>query len=142
AIVYNLGAYRLADEIKCPTFAVFLRRELDEFGGDINQESGRLFVQSYREFKDNLEALQAFNSPEYSDTKAFLKSVGTVSSSVWNMQRIAILAHTLTPEKRAKIARLARELSSELTVADIMFLADIADNEDECKLLLNRQALI
>ena len=142
AIVYNLGAYRLADEIKCPTFAVFLRRELDEFGGDINQESGRLFVQSYREFKDNMEALQAFNSPEYSDTKAFLKSVGTVSSSVWNMQRIAILAHTLTPEKRTKIARLARELSSELTVADIMFLADIADNEDECKLLLNRQALI
>lgn len=142
AIIYNLGAYRLADEIKCPTFAHFLRRELDEFGPDINQESGRLFVNSYREFKDNAEALNALQSPRYSETKAFLKSVGTVSSSVWNMQRIAVLTQTLTPAKRAKIEKLARELSSELTVADIMFLADICDNEEECKLLLDRKALI
>ncbi len=142
AIVYNLGAYRLADEIKCPTFAQFLRRQLDEFGPDINQESGRLFVHSYREFKDNAEALQALLSPQYSETKAFLKSVGTVSSSVWNMERIAILAQTLTPEKRAKITQLARELATELTVADIMFLAEISGNEEEVKLLLNRQALI
>jgi hypothetical protein len=142
AIVYNLGAYRLADEIKCPTFAQFLRRELDEFGPDINQESGRLFVHSYREFKNNGEALQALLSPQYRETKAFLKTVGTVSSSVWNMQRIAILAQTLTPEKRAKIERLARELAVELTVADVMFLTAISDNEEEVKLLLNRQALI
>ncbi len=142
AIIYNLGAYRLAEEIKCPTFAQFLRRQLDEFGADINQESGRLFVQSYREFKDNGEVLQALLSPQYRETKAFLKSVGTVSSSVWNMQRIAILTQTLTPEKRLKIAKLSRELATELTVADIMFLAEIAGNEEECKLLLDRRALI
>src|SRR5262245_36029577 len=29
SIVYNLGAYKLASEIKCPTFAQFLRRQLD-----------------------------------------------------------------------------------------------------------------
>lgn len=142
AIIYNLGAYRLADEIKCPTFAHFLRRELDEFGPDINQESGRLFVNSYREFKDNAEALNALQSPRYSETKTFLKSVGTVSSSVWNMQRIAVLTQTLTPDKREKVQKLARELSSELTVADVMFLADICDNEQETKLLLDRPALM
>lgn len=142
AIIYNLGAYRLAEEIKCPTFAQFLRRELDEFGQDINQESGRLFVQSYREFKENGDALQALLSPQFRETKAFLKSVGTVSSSVWNMQRIAVLSQTLTPEKRLKIAQLSRELSTELTVADIMFLAEIAGNEEECKLLLDRPKLI
>ncbi len=142
AIIYNLGAYRLADEIKCPTFAHFLRRELDEFGTDINQESGRLFVNSYREFKDNAEALNALQSPRYSETKTFLKSVGTVSSSVWNMQRIAVLTQSLTPDKREKVQKLARELSSELTVADVMFLADICDNEQETKLLLDRPALI
>lgn len=142
AIVYNLGAYRLADEIKCPTFAQFLRRQLDEFGPDINQESGRLFVHSYREFKDNAESLQALLSPQYHETKTFLKSVGTVTSNVWNMQRIAVLTQTLTPEKREKVTRLARALSTELTVADIMFLAAICDNEDEVKLLLNRPALI
>ena len=142
AVIYNLGAYRLADEIKCPTFANFLRRELDEFGPDINQESGRLFVHAYREFKDNNEAIAALQSPQYSETKNFLKTVGTVSSSVWNMERIAVLTQTLTPEKRAKVTQLARELSSELTVADIMFLADISANEEEVKLLLNREALL
>jgi hypothetical protein len=59
AIEYNLGAYRLAEEIKCPTFAQFIRRMLDEFGSDINQDSARLFLPSFREFKDNAEALQA-----------------------------------------------------------------------------------
>jgi len=142
AIIYNLGAYRMADEIKCPTFAQFLRRELDEFGSDINQESGRLFVQSYREFKDNGDALQSLLSAQYPETKAYLKTVGTVSSSVWNMQRIAVLSQTLTPDKRDKITRLSRELSTELTVADIMFLSEIVDNEDEVKLLLDRPALI
>jgi hypothetical protein len=142
AIIYNLGAYRLAEEIKCPTFAQFLRRQLDEFGPNINQESGRLFVHSYREFKDDAGALQALLSPQYSDTTAFLKTVGTVSTNVWNMERIAILTQTLTPEKRAKIAQMARELATELTVADIMFLAEISENEEECKLLLDRQALI
>src|SRR6185436_1986890 len=142
AIEYNLGAYRLAEEIKCPTFAQFLRRMLDEFGSDINQDSARLFLPSFREFKDNAEALQALLSPQYQETKAFLKSVGTISFSTWNMQRIAILTQMLTPEKRAKITQLARDLSAELTVADIMFLAEIADNEEECKLLLNRPALI
>ncbi|HYE75975.1 MAG TPA: hypothetical protein VEF04_21700, partial [Blastocatellia bacterium] len=116
AMVYNLRAYRIANEIKCPTFAQFLRRELDEFGPDINQESGRLFVHAYMEFKENADALQAMISPDYSETKAFLKSVGSVSSSIWNMQRIALLTQTLTPEKRAKISRLARELATELTV--------------------------
>jgi hypothetical protein len=58
------------------------------------------------------------------------------------MERIAILTQMLTPERRAKITQLARDLSAELTVADIMFLAEIADNEEECKLLLNRPALI
>jgi hypothetical protein len=58
------------------------------------------------------------------------------------MERIAILTQTLTPEKRAKIAQMARELATELTVADIMFLAEISENEEECKLLLDRQALI
>ncbi len=37
---------------------------------------------------------------------------------------------------------MARELSAELTVADIMFLAEIADNEEEVKLLLDRKALV
>ena len=143
AIVYNLAPYRLAGEIKCPTFAQFLRRELDEFGPDLNQESARLFLLSFREYKDNAEALQALLSPQYLETKAFLKSIGTpVPSTVWNMERIGVLTQMLTPEKRAKIAQLVRELSEEVKVADVMFLADIADNEEECKLLLNRQALL
>lgn len=142
AIEYNLAAYRLAEEIKCPTFAQYLRTLLDEYGQDINQESARLLLLSYREFKDNDEALRSLLSQDYSETRAFLKSVGTVSSSVWNLQRVAVLARTLTPAKRAKIAALARELATELTVADVMFLSDIADNEEECKLLLDRQALI
>ncbi len=143
AIVFNLGAYRLANEIKCPTFTQFLRRQLDEFGPDLNQESARLFLLSFREFKDNAEALSALLSPQYQETKTFLRSIGTpVPSTVWNMERIAVLTQTLTPEKRAKITRLVRELAEEVKVADVMFLADISDNEEECKLLLNRQALI
>jgi hypothetical protein len=143
AAVYNLAAYRLADEIKCPTFAQFLRRTLDEFGPEINQESARLFMLSFREFKDDAEALSSYLSPGYQDTKSFLKSIGTpVPATVWNMERIAILAQTLTPEKRSKITELVRELAEEVKVADIMFLAEISGNEDECKLLLNRQALI
>ncbi len=142
AIEYNLGVYRLASEIKCPTFAQFLRQLLDEYGSDLNQESARMFILSFRDFKDNAEALQALLSPQYSETKAFLKTVGTVSSNVWNLQRIAYLTQTLTPQKRAKITQMARELSAELTVADIMFLAEIADNEEEVKLLLDRKALV
>ncbi len=143
ATVYNLAAYRLADEIKCPTFAMFLRRMLDEFGQDINQESARLFLLSFREFKDDAESLQSYLSPQYSDTKSFLRSIGTpVPSTVWNMERLAVLTQTLTPAKRAKIAQLVRELAEEVKVADIMFLAEISENEEECKLLLNRQALI
>lgn len=143
ATVYNLAAYRLADEIKCPTFAMFLRRTLDEFGADINQESARLFLLSFREFKDDAEALQSYLSPQYRETKAFLKSIGTpVTTNVWNMERIAVLAQTLTPEKRAKITQLVRQLSEEVKVADIMFLAEISGNEEECKLLLDRPALL
>ncbi len=143
AIVYNLGLYQLASEIKCPTFTAFLRRQLDEFGPDLNQESARLFLLSYREYKNDGEALQSFLSPRYSETKAFLRNIGTpVTSSVWNMERIGVLNQTLTPEKRAKITRLVRELSEEVKIADIMFLSEICDNEEEVKLLLNRQALI
>jgi len=143
ATVYNLAAYRLADEIKCPTFAMFLRRMLDEFGQDINQESARLFLLSFREFKDDAETLQSYLSPQYRDTKAYLRSIGTpVPSTVWNMERLAVLTQTLTPERRARIAQLVRELAEEVKVADIMFLAEISENEEECKLLLNRQALI
>jgi hypothetical protein len=131
AIVFNLSAYRLAHEIKCPTFAQFLRRQLDEFGPDINQQSGRLFVLSYREFKDNSEALQSLLSQDYRETKAFLKSIGTpIPATVWNMERIAVLSQTLTPEKRSKIARVVQELSEELSVADIVFLSDIVGNEE------------
>lgn len=143
SIIYNLGPYRLAGEIKCPTFAQFLRQVLDEFGSDINQESARLFLFSFKEFKDNGEALQAFLSPQYRETKMFLKSLGIpIPSTVWNMERIGVLTQTLTPEKRAKIVKLVRELSEEVKVADIMFLAEISDNEEERKLLLNREALI
>ncbi|HKQ77315.1 MAG TPA: hypothetical protein VJ810_26690 [Blastocatellia bacterium] len=143
ATVYNLAAYRLADEIKCPTFAQFLRRMLDEFGSDINQESARLFLLSFREFKDDANSLSSFLSPQYAETRAFLRSIGTpVPSTVWNMERIAILSRTLTPEKREKITRMVRELSEEVRVADVMFLAEIAGNEEECKLLLDRQALL
>ncbi len=143
AIVFNLGVYRLASEIKCPTFTVFIRRQLDEFGADFNQESARLFVLSYREFKNEAESLNALLSPKYSDTKAYLRSIGTpITPNVWNMERIAVLTQTLTPEKRAKITQMVRELPEEVRIADIMFLADIADNEEEVKLLLNRPALI
>lgn len=143
AAVFHLAAYRLAGEIRCPTFAHFLRRVLDEFGSDLSQESARPFLFSFREFKDNSETLQAFLSPQFRETKAFLKSIGVpVPSTVWNMERIAVLTNTLTPEKRVKVSRLVRELSEEVKVADIMFLADIAGNEEECKLLLNRKALI
>jgi hypothetical protein len=143
ATVYNLAAYRLADEIKCPTFAQFLRRMLDEFGADLNQESARLFLLSYREFKDDAEALSAYLSPQYRETKEFLRSIGTPTpSNVWNMERIAVLTQTLTPEKRARIAQMVRELAEEVKVADIMFLAEISGNEEEYKLLLNRQALL
>ena len=143
AAVYNLAAYRLAEEIKCATFAQFLRRTLDEFGPEINQESARLFMLSFREFKDDAGALSSYLSPGYNETKLFLKSIGTpVPATVWNMERIAVLAHTLTPEKRAKITQMVRELAEEVKVADVMFLAEISGNEDECKLLLNREALI
>jgi len=143
AAVYNLAAHRLADEIKCPTFAQFLRRMLDEFGPEINQESARYFLLSFREFKDDADALSSLLSPQYRETKAFLRSIGTpVPSTVWNMERIAVLTQTLTPEKRAKVSQLVRELAEEVKVADIMFLAEISGNEEECKLLLNRQALI
>jgi len=143
AIVYNLGLYQLATEIKCPTFTAFLRRQLDEFGPDLNQESARLFLLSYRDYKNDGEALQSFLSPQYSETKAFLRGIGTpVTSSVWNMERMGVLNQTLTQEKRAKITRLVRELSEEVKIADIMFLSDICDNEEEVKLLLNRPALI
>ncbi len=143
ATVYNLAAYRLADEIKCPTFAMFLRRMLDEFGQDINQESARLFLLSFREFKDDAETLHSYLSPQYRETRAFLRSIGTpIPSTVWNMERLAVLTQTLTPEKRARIAQLVRELAEEVKVADIMFLAEISENEEERKLLLNRQALI
>jgi hypothetical protein len=143
AIEYNLGAYRLADEIKCPTFAQYLRRILDEFGSDINQESARLFILSYREYKEDADALQSFLSAQYADTRAFIRSIGTpIPSTVWNMERIAVLTQTLTPKKRAKITQLVRELGEEVKVADIMFLADISENEEECKLLLDRKALL
>jgi hypothetical protein len=143
ATVYNLAAYRLADEIKCPTFAQFLRRMLDEFGSDINQESARLFLLSFREFKDEADSLSSFLSPQYVETRAFLKSIGTpVPSTVWNMERISILSQTLTPEKREKITKMVRQLSEEVKVADVMFLAEISGNEEECKLLLDRQALL
>jgi hypothetical protein len=143
AAVYNLAAYRLASEIKCPTFAQFLRRTLDEFGPEINQESARHFMLSFREFKDDASALTSYLSPEYRQTKEFLRSIGTpVPATIWNMERIAFLSQTLTPEKRAKIGQLVRELSEEVKVADIMFLAEIAGNEEECKLLLDRQGLI
>jgi hypothetical protein len=143
AAVYNLAAYRLASELKCPTFAQFLRRTLDEFGPEINQESARLFMLSFREFKDDADALTSYLSPGYRDTKEFLRSIGTpVPATIWNMERIAFLSQTLTPEKRAKIAQMVRELSEEVKVADVMFLAEIAGNEEECKLLLDRPALI
>jgi len=143
AMIFNLGAYRLASEIKCPTFTKFLRQQLDEFGPDINQESARHFLLSFREFKDNAEMLNAFVSPQYEDTKEYLRSIGIpLPSTVWNMERIAVLAQTLTPEKREKIRKMVRELAEEVKVADIMFLSEISENEEECKLLLNRQALI
>lgn len=142
AIEFNLGAYRMANDIKCPTFAQYVRKLLDEYGNDINQESARMLLYSYREFKNDGDALQSLLSPKYSETKAFLKSVGTVSTNIWNLQRIAILSQTLTPEKRAKITKMARELAIELTVADIMFLAEISDNDEEIKLLLDRKALV
>ncbi|MBO0858785.1 MAG: hypothetical protein J2P21_10010, partial [Chloracidobacterium sp.] len=143
AAVYNLAAYRLASEIKCPTFALFLRRTLDEFGPEINQESARLLMLSFREFKDDAGALSSYLSPEYRETKEFLRSIGTpIPATIWNMERIAFLAQTLTPEKRAKISQMVRQLSEEVRVADVMFLAEIASNEEECKLLLDRQALI
>jgi hypothetical protein len=143
AAVYNLAAYRLASEIKCPTFAQFLRRTLDEFGPEINQESARLFMLSFKEFKDDSSALSSYLSPEYRQTKEFLRSIGTpVPATIWNMERIAFLSQTLTPEKRVKITQLVRELAEEVKVADVMFLAEIAGNEEECKLLLDRQALI
>jgi hypothetical protein len=143
AAVYNLAAYRLASEIKCPTFAQFLRRTLDEFGPEINQESARLFMLSFKEFKDDGVALSSYLSPGYHETKEFLRSIGTpIPATIWNMERIAFLAQTLTPEKRVKIAQLVRELSEEVKVADIMFLAEIASNEEECKQLLDRQGLI
>ena len=143
AVIYNLAPYRLAGDIKCPTFAQFLRRMFDEFGADINQESARLFVLSFREYKDNTESLGALLSPNYAETKAFLKSLGiAIPTTVWNMERIGVLTNTLTPEKRAKITKLVRSLSEEVKVADIMFLAEICDNEEETKMLLDRNALI
>lgn len=143
AAVYNLAAYRLAEDLKCPAFAQFLRRTLDEFGPEINQESARLFMLSFREFKDDAAALSSYLSSGYNETRAFLKSIGTpVPATVWNMERIAVLSQTLTPEKRAKITQMVRELAEEVKVADIMFLAEISGNEEECKLLLDRQALI
>lgn len=142
AIEFNLGAYRMASDIKCPTFAQYVRKLLDEYGQDINQESARMLLYSYREFKNDGDALNSLLSPKYNETKAFLKSVGTVTTNIWNLQRIAILTQTLTPEKRAKITKIARELAAELTVADIMFLAEISDNDQEVKLLLDRKALV
>jgi hypothetical protein len=143
AIVYNLGLYQLATEIKCPTFTAFLRRQLDEFGPDLNQESARLFLLSYRDYKNDAEALGSLLSPQYSNVKSFLRGIGTpVTSTVWNMERMGVLNQTLTPEKKARIERIVRELSEEVKIADVMFLSDICENEEEVKLLLNRPALL
>ncbi|HMV87699.1 MAG TPA: hypothetical protein PLD20_13820 [Blastocatellia bacterium] len=143
AVIYNLAPYRLAGDIRCPTFAQFLRRMFDEFGADINQESARLFVLSFREYKDDADTLGSLLSPKYAETKAFLKGLGiAIPSTVWNMERIAVLTQTLTPEKKAKITKMVRSLSEEVKVADIMFLAEICDSEEETKLLLDRNALV
>src|SRR5262249_56907998 len=98
-----------------PQLRQFLRRTVDELGPEINQESARLFMLSFKEFKDDADALTSYLSPGYRETKEFLRSIGTpVPATIWNMERIAFLSQTLTPEKRAKIAQMVRELSEEV----------------------------
>ena len=119
------------------TFGQYLRVVLDEFGPSLNQETARLFVLSYREYKEDNEALQALLSPRYRETKAFSRV------SEFPFRQPSGDGSDSPPDDDAharqadKITQLVRQLSEEVKVADIMFLSDICDNDEERKLLLN-----
>jgi hypothetical protein len=140
AIVYNLNAHRLDKDVTCPTFGMFVRKLLDEFGPDIDMKSAPLFLTAYSEFKDDGEALATFISPAYSETKSYLRSIGvTVPSSPWGMTRVVSLTQDFD---RKRVQELIRGLGEEVTLADVVYLNAICRNEEETALLLNKPSLL
>lgn len=140
AIVYNLNAHHLERDVTCPTFARFLRKLLDEFGPDINMKSAPLFLNAYTEFKEDGDALSAFLSDAYSETKAYLRSIGVkVPSTPWGLTRVVSLTQGFN---RKRVHEIIRNLGEEVTLADVMYINAICQNQEEITLLLNKPALL
>jgi hypothetical protein len=140
AIVYNLNAHRLDKDVTCPTFGQFVRKLLDEFGPDIDMKSAPLFLTTYAEFKQDGDALATFLSDNYSETKSYLRSIGVnVPSNPWGMTRVVSLAQDFN---RKRVHELIRGLGEEVTLADVVYLNAICQNEEETELLLNKPSLL
>ena len=140
ALVYTLWAHNHDVDISCPTFSDFVKKVLDEFGSDIDLLKAPLFINAYYEFKHDGEKLRLFLSPEYSETKAFIRKLGViVPTNVWGMSRVVVLAQEF---EREKVAKIVRQLGEEVTLADLVFLNRICRNEEETALLLNRKELL
>lgn len=140
AIVYTLWAHNHEVDIGCPVFSAYVRKVLEEFGQEIDLLKAPLFVNAYYDFKHDGEKLRIFLSPQYSETKAYIRRIGvTVPSNIWGMARVVSLAQKFN---REKVPALMRQLNEEVTLADLVFLNGICDNPDETGLLLNREKLL
>lgn len=140
SIVYTLWAHNHDVDISCPTFAAFIRKVLEEFSPGIDLLKAPLFISAYYEFKHDGEKLRTFLSPVYSETKAYIRKLGVnTPTNVWGMSRVVVLAQEF---EREKVSALVRQLTEEVTLADLVFLNRICRNETETKLLLNRNDLL
>ncbi|MFN7930044.1 MAG: hypothetical protein U0Y68_19400 [Blastocatellia bacterium] len=140
SIVYTLWAHNHEVDIGCPVFSAYVKKVLDEFGQEIDLLKAPLFVNAYYDFKHDGEKLRIFLSPQYSETKAYVRRIGvTVPSTIWGMARVVSLAQKFD---RDKVPALIRQLNEEVTLADLVFLNGICNNPDETALLLNREKLL
>lgn len=140
AIVYNMSAHHMEKDVTCPTFGAYIRRVLDEFGPDIDMRTAPLYLTAYAEFKDDGDALTTFLSPNYRETRSYLRSIGVkVPSNTWGMTRLV----TLTQEfNRKRVHEIIRGLGEEVTLADVVYLNAVCQNEEETNLLLNKPQLL
>jgi hypothetical protein len=140
SIVYTLWAHNHDVDIGCPTFSAYVGKVLEEFSPGIDLLKAPLFVNAYYEFKHDGEKLRIFLSPAYSETKAYIRRIGVnTPANVWGMSRVVVLAQEF---EREKVSALVRQLTEEVTLADLVFLNRICRNADETALLLNREQLL
>jgi hypothetical protein len=140
AMVYTLWAHNHDVDISCPVFSAYVKKVVDEFGPEIDILKAPLFVNAYYDFKHDGEKLQLFLSPAYSETKAYIRKLGVnVPANIWGMARVVVLAQDF---EREKVANLLRQLNEEVTLADLVFLNNICQNQEETALLLNRDQLM